>query len=81
MHSETPLIHVFEDAVNALLDLAELDGTDAMIRAVIVALESLNVALSEGELPESAMHAPARVRALIEVLSAQLPEGAAGTRR
>ncbi|GIV61951.1 MAG: hypothetical protein KatS3mg044_0817 [Rhodothermaceae bacterium] len=77
MNNNTPLIHVFEDAVNALLDLAEVDGTEAMIRAVIVALESLDVALEEGELPASTLHAPPQIKRLIDVLRQQLTEAGA----
>jgi hypothetical protein len=55
------MIHLFEDAVNALLDLAELDGTDEMLRSVVVALETVRMAQLEGELPESEMHAPKKI--------------------
>ena len=61
MSTDSAMIYLFEDAVNALLDLAELDGTDEMMRSVVVALETVRVAQIEGELPESEMHAPEKI--------------------
>lgn len=68
MEHNTPFVHLFEDAVNALLDLYEMDGLEETVRAVLLSLETFQVAVDEGEFETAEMHAPERLRALIEAL-------------
>ncbi len=68
MNNASPMIQLFEDAVNALIDLYEVDGLEETVRAILLSLETMQVAVLEGEMETTAVHAPERVGALVEAL-------------
>ena len=62
------MIQVYEDALNALLDLGELDGTREVVRAALQTLQTIQMAMQEGEMPTSDAHDPVQLEVAIKSL-------------
>ncbi|NDC87682.1 MAG: hypothetical protein EB075_02550 [Bacteroidetes bacterium] len=62
------MIQVYEDALNALLDLGELDGTREVVRAALQTLQTIQMAMQEGEMPASDAHDPVQLEVAIKSL-------------